>query len=302
MKRVLLVVLAWWLCLAGCGRTSEVNLTPQGLGYQDWKIVPHREGGQAWFEVRSAADEVLVTSPQYSLRHTTWFVWDGKGNVWAYSGDVGTTVWVSAEGWRSYPADKSGLAAPSYLVQQRSEQHAGELVKSDAQLTVDALKIGANAALGQVRLFCRNGEEQTYSVQAGDLLSFCGQLIAIEELGDDWIHLNVYPNVCSLPDGPFVADDVRVWAATGWMDDLLLLRLDMPQEAALKLLAESNLSVERGQVPNFVPVADMPWWPGGEVAGDYGDAHQSTGELERMALLLPLSDGQVRLALQCFDK
>lgn len=188
----------------------DILPTPQGIGYQDLRIVSYGENGQGWFEVQNLKNEVLLTSPKYRLRHTTWFLWDGKDNVWAYSGDVRTTVWVRSEAWRSYLAGESELVAPSYLVQQRPDQHSGEVVKNNSQLTIDALKIGIGTGQERVCLLCRTGEEQTYSAQSGDLISFCGKLVLIEEVSTDWIYLNVHPNVCGLSNGSLAAINLRI--------------------------------------------------------------------------------------------
>lgn len=59
---------------------------------------------------------VLAPTERWSVRHRLYFLWDQQERVWAYSSDVGTSIWEPDDAtWRQCPFAGSGLQAPDLL-------------------------------------------------------------------------------------------------------------------------------------------------------------------------------------------
>lgn len=77
------------------------------------------------FQVSNPSGVVLFRQDEvlFRRRDVNFFLWDEKDRVWAYSGDVGTSIWerdrISPTIWLKTMYVQGAQIAPSYLVEQR---------------------------------------------------------------------------------------------------------------------------------------------------------------------------------------
>ncbi|HYF61671.1 MAG TPA: hypothetical protein VD886_02590, partial [Herpetosiphonaceae bacterium] len=73
----------------------------------------------------SAQAVVFAAAEEFSLRDTTYFLWDAADRVWVYSGDVGTFFWErGADGaWNKSVYATSSVPAPQFLKDTRPKYH-----------------------------------------------------------------------------------------------------------------------------------------------------------------------------------
>lgn len=77
------------------------------------------------FQILNPDGEVIFSSPdKFSIRHTTYFLWDQDDRVWVYSGDIGTFFWENdGVTWRKNIYVENDVPAPQFLKNMRPEQH-----------------------------------------------------------------------------------------------------------------------------------------------------------------------------------
>lgn len=116
----------------GCRGPSDAMLAKPGSpavapsGLYVLQLVERPAADEQSFKVlevgKAGAQHLVFACPDwFSIRHTTFILWDEMDRVWVYSADVGTYFWerIDDATWSRTAYVDAAIAAPPYLKRMR---------------------------------------------------------------------------------------------------------------------------------------------------------------------------------------
>ena len=101
-------------------------MSPSG-SYELTVIIPdEKEKWMYSFQISDKSKQVVFTPDlKFSIRSTTYWLWDENDRVWVYSGDIGTYFWEKNNSgqWVKNSYRKSNVSAPKFLKETRPRWH-----------------------------------------------------------------------------------------------------------------------------------------------------------------------------------
>ena len=100
--------------------------SPSGL-YELAVTIPDKNDKLMYsFQISDQSKKVIFTPElTFSIRSTTYWLWDENDRVWVYSGDIGTYFWEKNDNgtWTKNSYRKSNVTAPKFLKETRPRWH-----------------------------------------------------------------------------------------------------------------------------------------------------------------------------------
>jgi len=102
------------------------SCSPSGNYFLVVKKIDFKNQPCTYFIIQNQQREDIYTcQDKFSLRDTTFILWDQNDRVWVYSGDVGTYFWEQqgTGEWKKYSYVRNNIPAPEFLKRERPKWH-----------------------------------------------------------------------------------------------------------------------------------------------------------------------------------